>query len=175
MPDNCTHAVVITLDVDLHNAIKIVRSCALDRTNVRNACIVDQDIDSLTSREFLKFCAYFARIRYVALIREGTAASGSNLVAGLGCGRAVEITNVNCRATCRKFKGNCLSDAAARPRDNRDFAVESKRIRIGAPLIQSDTPRFQGMKSSCALISALVRTWPLATRLVKSRISSPIC
>ncbi len=40
---------------------------------------------------------------------------------------------------------------------------------------QSETPRFQGMKSSCAFCSALVRTSPLATLITRSRMSSPIC
>lgn len=126
MPDNGTHAVVVTLDVDLHDAIKILGSCALDRPDMRNTCIVHQDVDSVASRKFLKFRIYFSGIGYVTLVREGAAACGRNLCAGLGCGRGDEIANVNHRATCGKFQGNCLSDAAARPSDNGDFAVEAK-------------------------------------------------
>jgi shikimate kinase len=60
-----------------------------------------------------------------------------------------------------KPQRNRPADSAARAGNCRHSAVEPEAGRCVA--LQSDTPRFQGMKSSCALISALVRTSPLAT------------
>jgi len=53
-----------------------------------------------------------------------------------------------------------LRDGAADPTtctgDDGDFAVEAKSISLRRSGAQSDTPRFQGMKSFCASSSALV-------------------
>ncbi len=45
--DNRAHAVVVTLNVDLHDAIKVFRRRALDCSDVRNAGVINQDIHSL--------------------------------------------------------------------------------------------------------------------------------
>ena len=49
VPDNGAHAVVITFDVDLHDAIKVLRRGALDCADVRNARIIDENVDSLAA------------------------------------------------------------------------------------------------------------------------------
>ena len=81
---------------------------------------------------------------------------------------------MNYGAVLRQFEGDCLTNATARPRNDGDLAVETERSGLSGLGVQSETPLFQGMKSSWALISAFVRISPLAVRTVKSRISSPI-
>jgi len=86
-----------------------------------------------------------------------------DLMAGFICRVFVDVENVNGRALLRKFRCDSATDAAARTSDNGNFTVQLKRPRNGGRLGQSETPRFQGMKSSCAFCSALIRTSPLAT------------
>jgi hypothetical protein len=47
-------------------------------------------------------------------------------------------------------------DAAGSPGNDSDFAVEPESIAMLRRFAQSETPRFQGMKSFCASSSALV-------------------
>src|SRR6266446_298243 len=68
--------------------------------------------------------------------------------------------------------GDGPPDAAGSARDDGALAVKAEIRRVVIVVFQSDTPLFQGMKSSCASNSALVRISPLATRSTKSRIAS---
>jgi hypothetical protein len=86
-----------------------------------------------------------------------------DLSAGFGCGGFAYIENMNGRTVGGKSKCDRATDAAAAAGDRGNFAVQSKCRRLDGLIGQSDTPRFQGMKSSCAFCSAFVRTAPLAT------------
>src|SRR6266852_2036130 len=68
--------------------------------------------------------------------------------------------------------GDGPADAAGSARDDGALAVKAEIRRIVIVVFQSDTPLFQGMKSSCASNSALVRISPLDTCRTKSRIAS---
>lgn len=77
----------------------------------------------------------------------GPSAGGGDLLAGFGCRGFVDIQNANRRTLRCELKGYGLADAAATTGDDGYFSVEpeSSGIGIGG---QSETPRFQGMKSS---------------------------
>jgi hypothetical protein len=48
----------------------------------------------------------------------------------------------------RQFQSNGLPNATAAARDHGDFAVQPETPCLGVFVGQSETPRFQGMKSS---------------------------
>ena len=96
-------------------------------------------------------------------MNRGIAAVAANSAAGDRCSRLVYIQNTNARPVRRKFHGDRLANAAARPGDGGDLSVQPE-ISIDILVVaQRETPRFQGMKSSCALCSALVWVSPLET------------
>ena len=66
-------------------------------------------------------------------------------------------------ALVRAGEANARGDAAARSRDQRSLPVQSKAALHALRDTHRETPRFQGMKSSCAFSSALVRVSPLVT------------
>jgi hypothetical protein len=148
MPHSRVHAIVEAFDVDLNDAIKIFRGRGFDRSDVRDTGIVDEDVNSLALGQFLDFGVYIRQPSYIALMRDGGTAVRGNLIAGLRGGRLVYIEDVNCGAMSCEFRGYGPSDAAASAGDNGCFAVEPKRVQPRALSRQSDTPRFQGMKSS---------------------------
>ncbi len=71
------------------------------------------------------------------------------------------------------FKRNRPANTAAAAGDHGNFAVKPE-IGVAFRLAQSETPRFQGMKSFWAFSSAFVRVSPLATLITSSRMSSPM-
>src|SRR5208282_5970401 len=85
----------------------------------------------------------------------------------------VDIENMNRSPVLRECFGDCLANSAAASGDDGGFAVQSE-CTCNVRMFQSDTPLFQGMKSSWRSNSALVYTSPLATRTTRSRIASPI-
>jgi hypothetical protein len=81
-------------------------------------------------------------------MERGLAAGTSNLAAGCGRGGFVDVQNANRRALGRESESNRLTDATATAGDDGDLTVEPESLRIGVLFGQSETPRFQGMKSS---------------------------
>lgn len=157
------HAVVEAFDVNAEDTIEIFRRCALDGADVRDAGIVDENVQAVAVEDLLEDRFYCGVIANVAAVWGSVAVLGRDLVAGFGCGFFVEIEDVNGRAVGGKFECDGAADAAARAGDEGSLAIESKLAGVGERSGQRDTPRFQGMKSSCAFCSALVRTAPLAT------------
>ena len=91
----------------------------------------------------------------------------SRVPAGFGnfrpyCRRIVfiDVENANCSTRGCELQRDRPTDAAAGACNNRSLAVKTELAATGA---QSDTPRFQGMKSSWFFFSALVWSSPLAT------------
>ena len=163
MANDSVHAVIKTFDVDAKNTIEVFGGRALDRADVRDSGIVHQYGNAIAATDFVKCSLDLRVIGNIAGVSRSGAVICCDLGAGLGCSGSADIENVNGRTLGGKFKCNSASDAAAAAGDHGDFAVQSKCRRLDGLIGQSDTPRFQGMKSSCALCSAFVRTAPLAT------------
>src|SRR5207245_3735681 len=66
-------------------------------------------------------------------------------------------------ALLRKSLRDGAADAACGAGDNGHFTVQPEAIRILLVVLQSETPLFHGMKSSCPSCSAFVRVSPLVT------------
>lgn len=157
------HAVVEAFDVDAKNTVEVFGCRALDRADVRDSGIVHEDGNAIAATDVCKCCIDLRGIGDVARVGGGGAATCCDLGAGLGCGGLTYIQNANSSAVGRKFQCDGATDAAAAAGDRGNFAVQSKSRRLDGSIGQSDTPLFQGIKSSCAFCSAFVRTAPLAT------------
>ena len=163
MANDSVHAVVEAFDVDAKNTVEVFGGRALDRADVRDSGIVYEDGNAVTATDVCKCDINLRGIGDIARVCGGGAATCCDSGAGLCRSGFANIENVNGRTLGGKFKCDSATDAAAAAGDRGNFAVQSKWRRLDGVIGQSDTPRFQGMKSSCAFCSALVRTLPLAT------------
>jgi hypothetical protein len=100
--NDCVHAVVEAFDVHLHNTIEIFFGRALDRADVRNSGIVNQDMDALMVEQFSELRLHILLVGYIAKVGGGGAASGCDLLARRTSGRFVNIEYANDRALRRK-------------------------------------------------------------------------
>src|ERR1700727_2042607 len=91
------------------------------------------------------------------------------------CGTLIQIQHVDASAVRREFICDRQADATGSAGNYCGLTIQAKSVPVAFRLFQSETPLFQGMKSSCARTSAFVRTSPLATRMTNSKIDSPIC
>jgi hypothetical protein len=148
MTDNRTHAVVETFDIYSNDAVEVFRSCALDGANVRNARVVDEDVNALLAEQLLKAGDNECLVGYIAMMSRSSATSGNNSFTSRGRTSFVYVQNANdCTMGCESQRDG-LTNSTAAAGDYGDFAVQPKIDVIGGLRDQSDTPRFQGMKSS---------------------------
>jgi hypothetical protein len=49
------HAIVESFDVDADDVVKILRGCGLDGADMRDASVVDEDVNALMAEEFVEF------------------------------------------------------------------------------------------------------------------------
>src|SRR5579859_2926014 len=117
-------------------------------------------MNALTPEQFLESSFHFRLVRHITSVHGGSATCGSNSLACAARAGFIDVQNANDGAVRRKLQSDGLTNATAAARDHRNFAVQPESLGFVG---QSETPRFQGMKSSCAFSSALVRTSPLAT------------
>src|SRR5216683_3222194 len=92
-----------------------------------------------------------------------SAACFYNLSRGIRRRLFVNIHEPDRCALLRKSLRDGAADAACGAGDNGHFAVEPEAVRMLLVVLQSETPLFQGMKSSWASCSAFVRVSPLVT------------
>jgi hypothetical protein len=148
--------VVDAFDVDAEKAIEISFAGGLDGPYVRDACIVHKNVQALLAREFVEDCSGARLVGNIARVGLGVASGCGNLLRR-GVGRFfVEIENPDRSALLRETLRDGATDATSSAGNDSDFAVEAKGISLRGSGAQSDTPRFQGMKSFCASSSALV-------------------
>ena len=105
-------------------------------------------MNRIAAADFAKYIFDLLLIRYIAtvpLCRAALLADGCSRLFGI---RLIEFDNVDRGPLLGKAESDCLPYAAGPASDDRDFTVETKKRRIVAVRIQSETPRFQGIKSS---------------------------
>jgi hypothetical protein len=154
--DRGVRTVVDAFDVDPEKTIEISFAGGLDRPYMRYACIVHKNVQALLAREFVEDGFGSRLIGNVAGVGFRIASGCSNL---LRCriGRFfVEIQNPDRGALLDETLCDGTANATSRTGNDGDFAIEAKSITMWRGGAQSETPRFQGMKSFCASSSALV-------------------
>jgi hypothetical protein len=115
---------------------------------MRDAGIIDEDVDAVEAKELLEPGFHFRLVSHIAEVRRSNAANGGDVPAGFGRSRFIQVQNTNHRAVRREFQSNGLPDATAAARDHGDFTIQAESLRRVIAFGQSETPRFQGMKSS---------------------------
>jgi hypothetical protein len=115
---------------------------------MRNPGVVDEDVNALLAEQLLESGIHILLVRHIADVGGGGAASGSDPLAGRGRSGSVDVENANHRTLRGESQSNGLPNATAAARHHRDFAVQAENSRVCGLIDQSETPRFQGMKSS---------------------------
>jgi len=124
--DNRVHAVIKTFYVDVHDAIKILWSCRFHRSDVRNARVIHQNVNSGLPREVVEFTLHLGVIRDIACVCETSATVRANLLARFLRRRLVDVKNVDSRSARRELQSNRSSNATAPTGDQGGFAIKSK-------------------------------------------------
>jgi hypothetical protein len=146
--DDGAHAVVETTDVHANDVIEIFWGGGFDRADMRDSSVVDENVNALLAEDLLESDVHKLLIGHVAEVEGSVAASVGNLLAGCGRRGFVDVQNAKRRALFREPESNGLPDAAATAGDDGEFAIEPEISRGRVLVGQSETPRFQGMKSS---------------------------
>jgi hypothetical protein len=149
--DHGTDAIVITLHIHAEHAIEILLGGGFDIADMRNAGIIYQNVDALALRDFVEERRDLGLIGNVTGICSCVASLASR-AGNLGGDREpilfVDIKNTNCGAVCGEFEGDGSTDAAAAAGNDGGLAIEPEFAVLARGSGQSETPRFQGMKSS---------------------------
>ena len=148
MPNDGAYAVVGTFDVYLNHAVEVFLGRALDGADMRDSGAVDKDVNAIAVEKFLEPGVHAMLVGHIAELSRGGAASGRDPLAGRDRSGFVHVENANHRALRREFQSNGLPNTAAAAGDHGDFAVQAEIPRVCVWIDQSETPRFQGMKSS---------------------------
>jgi hypothetical protein len=156
------HAVVKALHVDVEDAVEIRLGRFFQIGDLRDAGVVDEDVDAFRGRELPECFCYGCVTRDVALLSFRVAARYRDFPRGALGGFEIDIENSDSCACLRESLCDGFANTAAAAGDDGRFSIETKGVLRGCGG-QSETPLFQGMKSSCASSSARVRTSPPAT------------
>ncbi len=128
-----------------------------------DAGTVDESVDGRAARDITEHGPHAGRIRNVTDTARSLASVINHMLHGSRGAFSVGVHDVNRCAARRKEHSDCLPNAACAAGNDDILAIEAKVGGLVGSLAHRDTPRFQGMKSFCPKISALVRTVPLAT------------
>jgi hypothetical protein len=140
-------AVVNPFYIDPQHAIEIGFGRALHIADVRNAGIVHKNVDSSAAQNFRESGHDLSLIPYIAAIgRCGPSAAGNLGRDRLGVFRA-DIKNVDCGTIGCELVGNGAANSASAASNDCSFPIQAEFART-AMCGQSETPLFQGMKSS---------------------------
>ena len=148
MTDYGTDAIVITLHIHAEHTIEILLGGSFDITDMRNASIIYQNMDGLALRYFVQKRSDLGLIGHVAPIRSRVSSQAGNLGGDRNSILFVDVENTNCGAVCGELECDGSAAAAAAAGNDGSFAIEPEFARLVCRIGQSETPRFQGMKSS---------------------------
>jgi hypothetical protein len=157
------HTVVNAFDVNPIDLVEIALAGRLEAANVGDSRAVYENVNALLPQDLRKRRIDAGAVGDVAGVTRGRAALLGNLPGNESGRVALEVDYPDGRSVSGKPARNGSANSTAAAGYDGGFAVQLKASGGGGA--QSDTPRFQGMKSSCRSNSALVRTSPLATRM----------
>jgi len=142
------NAVVDAFHIDAKEPIEILFGGRFDGTDMRDACIVDQNVDASSGEELLEGFADVSLIGDVASMDGRLAANIEDLLRGGLRLLRVDVQDSHRGAVGGEFQSNGLTDTASRAGNNRNFAIQPEIAGSTRRVAQRETPRFQGMKSS---------------------------
>jgi hypothetical protein len=140
------HAIVKALHIDAVDPVEIFFCRILQFANVRNTGIIDQDVDARFFEDRLQYHFYIGLACDVALMGVRLAPSLCYFSSYRCRLCLIGIENVDRSTILREGFRDCPANATGTAGNDGGLAVEPECIR---PLMfQSETPLFQGMKSS---------------------------
>ena len=96
----------------------------------------------------LKCGHHFGLVRDIAAVKGSEAARCRDFMASAGSGSLVQFENMDGGTVTGKCRRNGPTDSTSGSSDRRNFTIEAEHFRLADVIDQSDTPLFQGMKSS---------------------------
>jgi hypothetical protein len=140
-------AVINPFYIDPQHAIEIGFGRALRIPDMRDAGVINKNVDSVAAKNFRESRHDLSLIPYIAAIGGCGSSGAGNLGRDcLGVFRT-DIKNVDCCAIGCELVRNGAANSAPAASDDCSFPIQAEFART-AIYGQSETPRFQGMKSS---------------------------
>lgn len=147
-------AVVVSLHIDSKYAVEVFFSRGLDVADVRHSGVVHQDIDFFLTGNLLKSRSDGSLLRNVGAMCKSSSAKFGYFRDYSPRIWLIGIKNLDCGAVLGKLERNRPPDPATAAGDDCDFSIQAEFAAVVR--VQSDTPRFQGIKSCWFFCSALV-------------------
>jgi len=139
--------VIEPLDVHAHDSIEVFFGRAFDRAYVRDASIIDKNRQLLPFKDLLKKCLYLFLVGNITMMSGCVPTLRDNLLAGcLGIGE-IDVKDASGYPVDGKLFRDRASNSAATACNRGNFPVSGGPITAATWVIQSETPRFQGIKS----------------------------
>jgi hypothetical protein len=121
------HAVVNALDVDTHYAVEVGFAGAFYRTDVCDACVVHQNVDTLGPKDLVERGLHVLGIGDIAAHSDSTGHSGADFLDDLLRFSNVDIDDAHLRSSVSKAVRDGATNSAAASGDHRNFVFEVKR------------------------------------------------
>ncbi len=148
MSDRGIDAVVKSLYIHPKHAVKVSFGCVLRIADVRDASVIDQNIDAIVPENFGEPGDDLGLISNVAGVCRSSS-SGARDFRRNGFGiLCADIDNVDGGAVDRELVRNRPANSTPAAGDDCRLPVQAKLACISIFARQRETPRFQGMKSS---------------------------
>src|SRR5438874_3514714 len=171
--DAAEHTVVNALHIHLEDTVKLFFSGIFQFADVCDTGVVHQNIDWLKLRDLVEDALDFCANTYIAGMRLRLTTCVANFRSDAFRVAAVHINDMHAGSMSGEDLRDRAANAASAAGDNCHLVIEPERPITPGPT-HRETPLFHGIKSSWASDSALVCTSPLATRMMRSKIASPI-
>jgi hypothetical protein len=148
VPERGIDAVVEALYVDSEDLVEISFRSVFGVANMRDAGVIYQDMDTIATVDFGERGHYFGLTAYITGVGCGGPAGARNF--RRDCLRifGADIKNVDRSSIGCEFVSDGAANSATATSDNRSLTVQEKLASCSIACGQSETPRFQGMKSS---------------------------
>src|ERR1700730_10827957 len=136
------------LYVHLKYSVKVAFRRRFQASNVCNAGIVHKNVNAVQLEQLAEDALYAIETRHIAFVSDSVPTSRADFL-HYGFGPLpVNIEDAHARATPGNGQSHRPPNSASAAGNDNSLAVEPKTSRIAVVRGQSDTPLFQGIKSS---------------------------
>src|SRR5437899_10144076 len=131
--DAGTNTVVVSLNVHAQNGIKILFARALDGADLRDACVIDQNVNSIARADCFEARFDFRLVRYITGIGHCASARLNYLTRRCLGVFLANIKDTNRGAVRCEFQRDRPPNTEATASHNSEFAVQSKSSSVEIP------------------------------------------
>jgi hypothetical protein len=142
------HAVINALYVDVEKRIEVSLGSMFELGNLGDAGAIHQNVDAIALENFDKCLMNSGVVRNIAMVGDCLASRADNFALNFLGLREIDVQEMDTGALgCECFRDGAANTIAAAGDDD-SFMIQPKIIGITLVWFQSETPLFQGMKSS---------------------------